>query len=44
MGREDAKLLEMILSHFAKKLRIEKPDNKLLEMLLAPCFKSVAFG
>jgi hypothetical protein len=34
MGREDAKLLEMVFfSHFAKKLRIEKLDDKLLEML-----------
>jgi hypothetical protein len=34
MGREDVKLLERIFSRFAKKLRMEKPDGKLLEMLL----------
>jgi hypothetical protein len=34
MGREDVKLLEMVFSHFAKKLRIGKLDGKLLEMLL----------
>jgi hypothetical protein len=33
MRREDAKLLEMIFSHFAKKLKMGKPDGKLLEML-----------
>jgi hypothetical protein len=33
MGREDAKLLKRIFSHFTKKLRMRKPDDKLLEML-----------
>jgi hypothetical protein len=34
MRREDAKLLDRVFfSHFAKKLRMEKPDGKLLEML-----------
>jgi hypothetical protein len=34
MGREDVKLLERVFSHFAKKLRMGKPNDKLLEMLL----------
>jgi hypothetical protein len=34
MGREDAKLLERVFSYFTKKLRMGKPDGKLLEMLL----------
>jgi hypothetical protein len=34
MGREDAKLLERVFSYFAKKLRIGKPDGKLLEIHL----------
>jgi hypothetical protein len=33
IGREDAKLLERVFSHFTKKLRMKKPDGKLLEML-----------
>jgi hypothetical protein len=33
MGRDDVRLLEMVLSHFAKKLRMGKPDGKPLEML-----------
>jgi hypothetical protein len=33
MGREDAKLLEKVFFYFAKKLRMRKPDDKLLEML-----------
>jgi hypothetical protein len=33
MEREDAKLLERTFSHFAKKLRIGKPDGKPLEIL-----------
>jgi hypothetical protein len=33
MGREDAKLLERVFSHFIKKLRMTKPDDKLLELL-----------
>jgi hypothetical protein len=34
MGREDVKLLERVFFlHFAKKLRMEKSDDKLLEML-----------
>jgi hypothetical protein len=33
MRREDTKLLERVFSHFAKKLRMRKPDGKLLEML-----------
>jgi hypothetical protein len=33
MGREDGKLLEIVFSHFAKKIRMRKPDGKLLEML-----------
>jgi hypothetical protein len=33
MKREDAKLLEMVFSYFIKKLRMEKSDSKLLEML-----------
>jgi hypothetical protein len=33
MGRNDVKLLEMGFSQFAKKLRMGKPDGKLLEML-----------
>ena len=33
MEREDAKLLERVFSYFAKILRMEKPDDKLLEML-----------
>jgi hypothetical protein len=32
MGREDVKLLEIVFSYFAKKLRMEKLDDKLLEM------------
>jgi hypothetical protein len=34
IGKEDAKLLKRIFSHFAKKLRKEKSDSKLLEMLI----------
>jgi hypothetical protein len=34
MEKEDAKLLERVFSHFAKKLRMGKSDGKLLEMLL----------
>jgi hypothetical protein len=33
MGREDAKLLEKVFSHFTKQLRMKKPDDKLLEIL-----------
>ena len=35
MGKEDIKLLERVFfSYFAKKLRMTKPDDTLLEMLL----------
>ena len=30
-GREDAKLLKKIFFYFAKKIRMGKPDDKLLE-------------
>jgi len=33
MEKEDAKLLERVLSYFAKKIKMGKPDDKLLEML-----------
>jgi hypothetical protein len=42
-GREDAKLLEMIFSHFAKKLRMGKPDSILLEMLYFSFFRGKRF-
>jgi hypothetical protein len=32
MRREDAKLLEIVFFYFAEKLRMRKPDDKLLEM------------
>jgi hypothetical protein len=32
MRREDAKQLEIVFSYFAEKLRMEKLDDKLLEM------------
>ena len=40
MGREDTKLLERVFSYFTKKLRTEKPDDKLLVMLLLVNFQS----
>jgi hypothetical protein len=46
MRREDAKLLEMIFSHFTKKLRMGKPDGKLLQMLVLMslmCFAYINF-
>jgi hypothetical protein len=33
MGSEDTKLLERVFSYFVKKLKMEKLDGKLLEML-----------
>jgi hypothetical protein len=33
MGREDAKLLKMVFSHFTKKSRMRMMDDKLLKML-----------
>jgi len=38
MGKEDGKLLERVFFYFAKKLRMERPDGKLLEMLLCSKF------
>jgi hypothetical protein len=41
-GREDAKLLERVVSYFSKKLRMRKLGGKLLKMLLVD--KIFGFG